>query len=68
MDDGRLCGQERCFFRKKLTKMQFAPPTELDHAHCCFCWERFGLSEEMSKEGYKTTDDKRKACFVQNRT
>lgn len=56
MDDWRLCGQERYLFRKKLAKMQFTPSAELDHAHCCFCWEKFGLSEGMSKEGYKTIE------------
>lgn len=56
MDDWRLCGQERYLFRKKLTKMRFAPSMEIDHTHCAFCWEKFGVSDVMSRTGYKTTE------------
>lgn len=54
MSDWRLNGQKKYLFRKKLKRTAFAPSMQNDHAHCSFCWEKFGLCEGMSKMGYKT--------------
>lgn len=54
IDDWRLNGQERYLFRKELKRTVFTPSTQNDHAHCSFCWEKFGLFEDMATVGYKT--------------
>lgn len=53
-EDWRLNNQKNYLFRKQLRRMRFIPNDKIDHAHCAFCWEKFGLYDGMTQEGYKT--------------
>lgn len=55
-NDWRLANQERYLFGKTLVKAKFEPIGLRDHAHCAFCWEKFGANSDWLQFGYCTTD------------
>ena len=55
-NDWRLIGQERFLQGKHLVKAAFLPTERCDHAHCIFCWEKFGSGEGMFREGSHTLE------------
>lgn len=55
-NDWRLANQERYLFGKTLVKAQFEPIGLRDHAHCAFCWAKFGANSDWLQFGYCTTD------------
>lgn len=57
--DWRYMGQDRYLQGKKLVKKSFCHG---DHAHCCFCQEKFSNKESDLKQGYCTLDEKHWIC------
>lgn len=57
-EDWRLVNQERYLRNKKLCKKDF--PEHYDHAHCAFCWEKFG--KDHLTAGYCTKDEQHWIC------
>lgn len=55
-NDWRLFRQERFLQGKHLVKAAFLPTEHCDHAHCIFCWEKFGSGDNMLHEGYHTLE------------
>ena len=60
--DWRLNGQEKYLFGKRLVKVRFLKFVEIDHAHCSFCWAKFGENEEDLHVGYITVDREDVIC------
>ena len=60
--DWRLVKQENYLFGKSLTKKKFIPIGQCDHAHCAFCWEKFGQDDNWLSIGYCTYDGHHWIC------
>lgn len=60
--DWRLTNQMDYLFRATLKKELFRGSKTNDHAHCEFCWDKFGEREGLLKEGYCTLDKYRWIC------
>lgn len=56
MDDWRLTNQKEYLHKKRLLKVNICDHPDIDHEHCCFCWDKFGHSDEMLHIGYCTED------------
>ena len=54
--DWRLVNQERYLANKKLIKRKFVAIGQCDHAHCAFCWDKFGEDQDWLHTGYCTCD------------
>ena len=61
-NDWRLTNQDRYLQNKKLIRMDFAATEDNDHAHCAFCWSKFGELENMLHSGYCVVDENRWIC------
>lgn len=55
-NDWRLTNQLEYLFSKTLKKAVYAPSGSHDHAHCEFCFSKFGAGEHLLKTGYCTMD------------
>ena len=58
--DWRLFHQENFLLRRKLAFKEF--PSRYDHAHCAFCWEKFGKNDGNLHMGYCTEDEQHWIC------
>ena len=56
MNDWRLTNQIKYLYQKKLVRRKITDFPDKDHEHCEFCWDKFGRSDNMLKEGYCTED------------
>lgn len=56
IQDWRLVNQHAYLHGKQLLKKPFCPFQNRDHAHCAFCWDKFGLDEDMLRNGFCTKD------------
>ena len=54
--DWRIVNQEAYLKGKHIVRCAFSEPASSDHAHCAFCWEKFGKEEDMAQVGYRTVD------------
>lgn len=65
-DDWRLTGQERYLRSARLEHRRFSSEESgKDHAHCEFCWAKFGrgaAGEETLDMGYGTPDGAHWIC------
>ena len=55
-NDWRIVNQDKYLFRRHLVKCCFTDSEKYDHAHCSFCWEKFGNAEGMTRMGYRVVD------------
>ena len=55
--DWRLTFQRDYLMNKKIIKNTFTLKGQRDHAHCAFCWEKFGEDEDAVQKGYSTPDE-----------
>ena len=55
--DWRLTNQEKYLTGRHLIRTDFVPDGDNDHAHCAFCWEKFG--EYWQHTGYRTAAGRR---------
>ncbi len=60
--DWRLINQEKYLSGKKLVKKEFVTRGTRDHAHCAFCWDKFGQKEGWIHIGYCTCDEQHWIC------
>ena len=54
--DWRIVNQEAYLKGKHLVRCAFWESASSDHAHCAFCWEKFGKEEDMAQVGYRVVD------------
>lgn len=54
--DWKLTNQQAYLHGKALLRREFRPYRGHDHAHCVFCWEKFGLDKNMLHSGFCTED------------
>ena len=61
-NDWRIFNQENYLLNRKLKKIVF--PACYDHAHCAFCWGKFGSKEsaEYMRVCYCTLDEQHWIC------
>ena len=60
--DWRLNKQERYLFKRKLIRKTFKSHGNCDHAHCSFCWGKFGDIQDWLRVGYCTEDGMHWIC------
>ena len=60
--DWRLTNQINYLYHVKLRKAEFKKDANHDHAHCEFCWDKFGEESDMLHTGYCTLDKYRWIC------
>ena len=61
-NDWRLSNQANYLYRVKISRQKFNPLLDGDHAHCEFCWAKFGDDNKSLKVGYCTQDRYRWIC------
>ena len=54
-EDWRIVNQYKYLHGRTLRKTTFIPTKNCDHVHCSFCWDKFGLENNMLHFGYLTT-------------
>ena len=55
-EDWRLVNQSKYLKGKLLIRTTFQKSKNCDHAHCAFCWDKFGEEAGMLHVGYRTKD------------
>lgn len=62
MSDWRLTNQMKYLYQATLRYKKFIAHDSSDHAHCEFCWKKFGEGDESINAGYTTSDMYRWIC------
>ena len=60
--DWRLVRQENYLQNQELIRKSFVPRGQRDHAHCAFCWDKFGQEDDWLRIGYCTRDEYHWIC------
>ena len=62
MGDWRLTNQEKYIKEAQLIYSKYTINSKSDHAHCEFCWDKFGEEDNTLHFGYCTLDKYRWIC------